>query len=106
MTSTPDQNIDPTRDERGPEDDLVSEDPDINVGDDPTVDEGPAAEAPDEDGLAMDDAPADEPSGSGAQDASAQGDPGHPSQAEGEDPEDAADVNVKPAEGHPSPADG
>jgi hypothetical protein len=97
MTSTPDQNIDPTRDQRGPEDDLVSEDPDLSVGDQPTVDEGPAAEAPDEDGLGMADAPA--PDGSGA-------DEDHPSQAEGEDPDDPADVDVQSADGHPSQADG
>ena len=93
MNSTP--NIDPTRDERGPEDDLVSEDPDLSTGEDPTVDEGPAAEAPDEDGLAM----ADPPAGSPGQDE-------HPSQAEGEDPSDPADVDVQQAEGHPSQAEG
>ncbi|WP_345752490.1 hypothetical protein [Microbacterium rhizophilus] len=94
MNSTPDD-VDPTRDERGPEDDLVSEDPDLSTGDDPTVDEGPAAEAPDEDGLAMADPPAPD-----------QGDDGHPSQAEGEDPSDPADASVQPDEGHPSQAEG
>jgi hypothetical protein len=93
MNSTPD-NIDPTRDERGPEDDLVSEDPDLSTGEDPTVDEGPAAEAPDEDGLGMADAPVPGQ------------DDDHPSQAEGEDPSDPADASVKPADGHPSQAEG
>lgn len=96
MNSTP-GDIDPTRDERGPEDDLVSEDPDLSTGEDPTVDEGPAAEAPDEDGLAMADAPADSPGREQSD---------HPSQAEGEDPSDPADADVQPAEGHPSQAEG
>ncbi|GAA1740507.1 hypothetical protein [Microbacterium paludicola] len=95
MNSTP-ENIDPTRDERGPEDDLVSEDPDLSTGEDPTVDEGPAAEAPDEDGLAMADAP--------SRDQGEQSE--HPSQAEGEDPSDPADASVLPDEGHPSQAEG
>ncbi|MEL5992547.1 hypothetical protein ACOKGD_13480 [Microbacterium phosphatis] len=33
-------------------------------------------------------------------------DTGHPSQAEGEDPDDDADAHVLPQEGHPSPAEG
>ena len=33
-------------------------------------------------------------------------DPGHPSQAEGEDPDDPADAHVQAQEGHPSPAEG
>ncbi|WP_309067710.1 hypothetical protein [Microbacterium sp.] len=96
MNSTPNDNVDPTRDERGPEDDLVSEDPDLSTGEDPTVDEGPAAEAPDEDGLGMADPPV-APSGS---------DDEHPSQAEGDDPENPDDGFVKDADGHPSQAEG
>ncbi|WP_019181357.1 hypothetical protein [Microbacterium yannicii] len=35
-----------------------------------------------------------------------QRDPNHPSQAEGEDPDDTADASVEPQDGHPSQAEG
>ncbi|MER7796586.1 hypothetical protein [Microbacterium sp. NPDC096154] len=127
MTSTPNGAEGTSGEQRGPEDDLVSEDPDLSTGDDPTVDEGPSAEAPDEDGLGMADPPTDQPSGEGVdpsqedpdlgvpdmaateQPSGGSGqnaDPGHPSQAEGDDPADPADAEVQPAEGHPSQAEG
>lgn len=105
---------------RGPEDDLVSEDPDLGLGSDPVVETGPA-ELDDEPGMA--DPPTDVPPPGGGADLGVEdanqggatlggGDTeeethgGHPSQAEGEDPADPRDAETLPAEGHPSQAEG
>ncbi|GAA3663554.1 hypothetical protein [Microbacterium marinilacus] len=76
-----------TDDKRGPEDDLVSEDPDLNVGEHPVIAEDEPAEVPDETGMAEPptDRPGDGADAGHAPDVNALRPDGHPSQAEGED---------------------